>query len=78
MSDRDIRKIPFNDKERVETGAVQFGDDWPGLFVRGDDCLTLLFLLQKIGYTDDPFDPRYDARRFIDLISVVCGLDITI
>jgi hypothetical protein len=27
---------------RVETGAVQFGDDWPGLFLRGDDCLALL------------------------------------
>lgn len=27
---------------RVETGAVQFGDDWRGLFLRGDDCLALL------------------------------------
>lgn len=24
---------------RVETGVVQFGDDWPGVFIRGDDCL---------------------------------------
>ena len=23
---------------RVETGVVQFGDDWPGVFVRGDDA----------------------------------------
>ena len=23
---------------RVETGAIQFGEDWPGLFVRGDDA----------------------------------------
>ncbi len=21
---------------RIETGAVQFGDDWPGVFIRGD------------------------------------------
>lgn len=24
--------------ERVETGVVQFGDDWPGVFIRGDDA----------------------------------------
>lgn len=23
---------------RVETGTVQFGEDWPGLFIRGDAC----------------------------------------
>ena len=26
---------------RVETGAVQFGNDWPGLFVRGDEAICL-------------------------------------
>jgi hypothetical protein len=24
---------------RLETGAVQEGDDWPGVFIRGDDAL---------------------------------------
>lgn len=24
--------------ERVESGAIRFGDDWPGLFLRGDDA----------------------------------------
>ncbi len=24
--------------ERIETGAVQFGDDWPGVFIRGDNA----------------------------------------
>lgn len=23
---------------RVETGPVRLGDDWTGLFIRGDDC----------------------------------------
>jgi hypothetical protein len=23
---------------RVETGTVQFGEDWPGLFLRGKHC----------------------------------------
>lgn len=27
---------PDDSKGRVETGVVQFGEDWPGTFVRGD------------------------------------------
>lgn len=23
---------------RVETGVTQFGEDWPGVFIRGDDA----------------------------------------
>ena len=34
--------------ERVETGAIQFGDDWPGLFVRGDSALHLEICLSAI------------------------------
>lgn len=33
--------------QRVETGPLQFGDDWPGLFVRGDDCIDLAHALEK-------------------------------
>lgn len=42
-SDRTIRNLsaPADDEGRVETGAIQFGDDWPGLFVRGDGCAAL-------------------------------------
>ena len=25
--------------ERVETGPIRFGDDWPGMFIRGDNAL---------------------------------------
>ena len=27
------------DHPRVESGVVQFGDDWPGVFIRGDNAL---------------------------------------
>ena len=42
-----VRKIPHpnnggpnptGNNSRVESGAVQFGEDWPGLFLRGDDA----------------------------------------
>lgn len=25
-------------QERIETGPLKFGDDWCGIFIRGDDC----------------------------------------
>lgn len=33
---------------RVETGAVRFGDDWPGLFVRGDVALYLAACIRTV------------------------------
>lgn len=30
---------------RVETGPVQFGEDWPGVFIRGDNAGALASLL---------------------------------
>jgi hypothetical protein len=38
------RKLPAVDV-RMETGAIQFGDDWPGLFIRGDNCLGIMSML---------------------------------
>lgn len=44
----DIRLLP-EQSERVETGPLQFGSDWPGVFIRGDNAgamaLSLKFLL---------------------------------
>ena len=41
MSKR-ITQIPFiGGSGRVPTGALQFQDDWPGLFVRGDEAISL-------------------------------------
>jgi hypothetical protein len=28
-----------DDEPRVETGPVQFGNDWPGIFIRGDNAM---------------------------------------
>jgi hypothetical protein len=41
-----VRKIDVDLETRVETGAVQFGGDWPGLFIRGDDAYHLLMTIQ--------------------------------
>lgn len=31
----------------METGVTQFGDDWPGVFLRGDSACYIGFLLEK-------------------------------
>lgn len=47
---------------RIETGAIQFGDDWPGIFIRGDNALhfgvTLHTLFDVIEHNDiEQIDP---------------------
>jgi len=36
------------EEERVETGPVMFGDDWPGVFIRGDNCFKYVSALREI------------------------------
>jgi len=32
----------------LETGPIRFGDDWPGVFIRGDDALLFAALLDRL------------------------------
>jgi len=44
--------------QRIETGAVVFGEDWPGVFIRGDDAfnyaIQLAHLLDVLHGSEDP------------------------
>lgn len=54
---------------RVETGPVQFGDDWPGLFIRGDDCAHyMLILLHVINDMPDGLN-KVIVESLIDLLA---------
>lgn len=46
----DIQHIPYDTKgsSRIETGPVQFGDDWPGYFIRGDNAFAITMAIQSI------------------------------
>ena len=49
MSDwisEEVRRLPKQDG-RVETGPTKFGDDWSGIFIRGDDCLSFSICLEN-------------------------------
>ena len=43
----EIRQLPAQ-SDRVETGTVQFGDDWPGIFIRGDQAAYLAMQIRDV------------------------------
>lgn len=49
-----MRKLP-EQEPRIETGPIQFGDDWPGLFIRGDNAFYFAMSIQAL--VEDPNDP---------------------
>ena len=44
--------------QRISTGAVQFADDWPGVFIRGDDSLGFKQWVEKAAERLRPSDGR--------------------
>lgn len=48
MSDIRVLPEPTDGNGRVETGPVRFGDDWPGVFIRGDNAMWYALLLKQL------------------------------
>lgn len=40
-----LQKVSAFNLKRMETGPVQFNDDWPGVFIRGDRALYYAHML---------------------------------
>lgn len=51
VKDRDPVFVPYQSDmsgiDRVESGMVQFPRDWPGLFIRGDDAIGVMFAIRS-------------------------------
>ena len=43
-----IQKLATLPEGRPETGAMSFGDDWPGLFIRGDNAFAFALALRSV------------------------------
>lgn len=41
------RKLP-EQAQRVESGPTRFGDDWTGVFIRGDNAMFYAFQLRQV------------------------------
>ena len=57
-----VRRFPAEER-RVETGPVMFGEDWPGLFLRGDDCFRYVSALRELVL--DNAEGGYLTRRAV-------------
>lgn len=69
-----IRKLPAQE-QRVETGPLQFGDDWPGVFIRGDHAFHFAMSL-RAATSGRVFDPILQAE--VDgLLDTLISADLT-
>lgn len=41
---------------RIETGALKFGDDWPGVFIRGDEAIAFVQLIHHVSKSAESAD----------------------
>lgn len=41
-------QILAHDDPRIETGVLQFGEDWPGVFIRGDNAFAYAMALDGL------------------------------
>jgi len=51
----EIQKLAPPETGRVETGVVQFGEDWPGVFIRGDNAFHFWSWLKPLVNRDSGF-----------------------
>lgn len=49
-----MTRIISRQETRVETGPVQFGEDWPGVFIRGDEAMGLAAQIEALQPCDSP------------------------
>ena len=68
---------PFNDgstAQRVETGPLQINDDWPGVFIRGDNAMAFAYALSRVlAHLDNPEQPldifsKYPVKSLVDTL----------
>ena len=74
FEDRKMNKfqiIPL-DNARLETGPMQFSDDWPGVFIRGDDAMVYaLVLRQAVERLVEIDNPSVEFARLADLVELL-------
>ncbi|MFO0788062.1 MAG: hypothetical protein U0805_01305 [Pirellulales bacterium] len=71
MSDAVLQHIPIADQHRrVESGAVQLGEDWPGLFLRGDDAIRLMYHIRSLEKLFARADDWFERQACHELVSL--------
>jgi hypothetical protein len=67
--ERGWQQAPSLVSGRPETGPMRFGDDWPGVFIRGDNAMMYAMTLRMMQEKDelDAFDRVHLANLISDL-----------
>jgi hypothetical protein len=61
MAKMKIQKLATLPEGRPETGAMSFGDDWPGVFIRGDNAFHFAIYLRMASKRLKESDSASDA-----------------
>jgi hypothetical protein len=72
----EIRKFP-SQNERVETGPIQFGEDWPGFFLRGDNAFALRLAIANILVNPHDVFARMQLQAYMQELDA-CNLNKTV
>ena len=65
-----------DDVERVETGVIQFGDDWPGVFIRGDHALQFAHCLEMALSENFDRENLFHTAPIQGLINTLKGCEV--
>lgn len=69
-NDKLLQEIPYV-RERLQTGAVKFGDDYPGLFLRGDQACELAVTIDDLfSFITEEEQKKIDSFLFIPLKNI--------
>lgn len=52
---------------RTPTGAMQFANDWPGLFIRGDDTSRILTSIRRLQQHCGHID-HWEVKRSLEVL----------
>lgn len=66
-----VQHVPALPSGRPETGVMQFGDDWPGVFIRGDHAFYFAISLKQVieQLPDDAWLQRSVLSRLADTLA---------
>ena len=72
MSKQRILRAHAKGVERVGSGAVQFGSDWPGLFLRGDHALLIAMSIRQMEKSlAIRVEDRWAWERLVELATLI-------
>ena len=66
MSEIKKLKVDLPSDDRVETGPIQFNDDWPGFFIRGDNAFAIRMAIAAYIVNPNDWVAKMQLRAFVE------------